>query len=256
MTDQVIDQTDQDLVPDNQKPSQGWRAALPDEFKEHDGVKDYAKVGDFVKDHLQIKADAEQFKTDHDTLKTKLETAIFKPGEDATPEEISAYRKVMGVPDAPEGYEIPKSEDVEHDEKMLSWFRAEAHKAGLSQEQVAAFVPAWDSFVTGLGKELAEGAEDSAKKAEESLKAEWGADYDKNVEFTRRGFEHFVGEDDEMKGYLNETGRGNDPVLIKFIHKVGLAMGEDWSPSGKSDGSQETVPGQEMNYNMKDYSKE
>ena len=79
----------------------GWRAALPNEFKEHEFVKTFTKPGDFVKTALEIK-------TERDTLNAKLASAIFKPSDKATPEEITAFHKSLGVPEKADEYEFPK----------------------------------------------------------------------------------------------------------------------------------------------------
>jgi len=223
MSDQVND-TDQGQGTDNQDtPSLGWRSALPDEFKEHEAVKDYTKPGDFVKDAIADKAA-------HAELKTKMETAIFKPGENATPEDIIAFRTTMGVPEKPEEYDLSNG-DVEHSPEMVNWFGPIAHKIGLTQEQVTGLVPDFDAFVMGLVEADAVAKEKAVADAEQALKVAWGTRYDEELEFTRRGFEHFFGKDSEFKGFLEKDGMGNHPLLHKAFNKMGRALGDDWSPA-------------------------
>ena len=59
-----------------------------------------------------------------------------------------------------------------------------------------------------------------------ALKQEWGAAYDNNLLAARAAVTHF-GDDLEMSNYLDETGLGNDPKLIKYLAKVGASLGED-----------------------------
>jgi hypothetical protein len=219
----------------------GWISGLPNELKEHEGVKGFKTVGEFAQDAVQVKAD-------HADLKTKMEGAIFKPGEDATEEDKTAFRTALGVPETAEGYKFSAGEGVEHSKDMTTWFAQEALKAGLTAEQADSVVQSWDGLAKAQNEANVKAVEAAKSEATDTLKKEWGADYDKNVEFTRRGFDHFLGVDEETKGFLDKGGKGNHPLLIKLFHKVGVAMGEDWSPPGTHDGSTTADPTNVMKY--------
>jgi hypothetical protein len=93
-------------------------------------------------------------------------------------------------------------------------------------------------------------AQDTATaEANTKLKTDWGSDYDKNIELTKRAFQHFSGS--SFDEFSNETGVGNHPSLIKAFHEIGKAMGEDFSLKGKSGGPGDQVPG--MKYDMPDF---
>jgi hypothetical protein len=246
MTDQVNPTGDQGGTNDG-GASLGWRAALPEEFKNHDLVKNYTKPGDFVKD-------AVGFKTELDSVKTKLESAIFKPGENATAEEVNAYYKALGVPDK---YEFAKTEGVEHDPKMIEWATDVFSKAHLTKEQADMISTSWNGFVKGLNDAQAEAdkaeelkVETAKKEAEAKLKTEWGAEYDGNIEFVKRGFKKLTNED--FSAFVDRTGIGNDPGFIKFIYNAGKAMGEDFTPKGSNAPTKNKSSG--FQYNMPDFS--
>ncbi len=62
-----------------------------------------------------------------------------KLSDDATEEEIAAWRKENGLPEKPEQYDIPKvpgHEWTEKDQPVIDEFRQIAHKINLPQEQV------------------------------------------------------------------------------------------------------------------------
>ena len=200
--------------------SLGWRAALPNEFKEHEYVKTFTKPGDFVKSALEIK-------TERDSLNTKLANAIFKPGEKATPEEITAFHKSLGVPEKATEYEFPKGEGVEHDPKMTEWAKNTFHEAKLSKEQASVMSQRWDAFIQEMGKADVAAVEKELAEVEGKLKEEWKADYDVNLELSSRAFKHFAQAD--LKDFKAH------PVLIKAFHAIGKTMGEDFSPKGALD---------------------
>ncbi len=233
----------------NQVP--GWISGLPDEFKNHEYLKTFQKPGDFVKTALGFKSESE-------ALKTKLGDAIFKPGENATDEEKTAYYKALGVPEKPTDYEFAKAEGIETDPKMVEWAQGLFKKANLTKEQGQLISAEWNGFVKGLTDAQVEAnkaeevkIEAARNEAETKLKTEWGAEYDGNVEFVKRGFKKFSNE--EFNAFVDRTGIGNDPGFIKFIYNVGKTMGEDFSPRGGTTPKPNKASG--FQYDMPDFSK-
>ena len=202
-----------------------WVDQMPTDLKTNEAFAGIKTIGDFGKSYLELKGKV----SEAEGMKAKLETAIIKPGENATPEEKAAYNKALGIPDKPEEYEFPKGEGVEHDPKMTEWAQKVFHQAGLSKESAAIVSQAWDGFIQGIAQEQQAAIEKAKTDADAAMKKEWGADYDKNLEFTKRGWKKFT--DTEFDKFCDETGIGNNPALIKFVFKIGQAMGEDWSPA-------------------------
>lgn len=219
-----------------QEGSPAWLAQLPTDLKANEVFTGFKTIGDLGKSYLELKGQTSEV----DGLKTKLQNAIFKPGENATPEEKAAFHKALGVPDKPADYEFPKGEGVEHDEKMLTWARDIFHKAGLNKDQAGQISQAWDELSKNIVSDL-KGAEDTAlKEVETKLKEEWKADYDKNFELSTRAFKKFAGAElSEFKAH---------PTLIKSFYEVGKAMGEDFSPAGLHSGVSPPQVG--MKYDM------
>jgi len=243
---------DQGIQPDDQgqpvvPESLGWRAGLSDEHKEDAWAKTHSKVSDFFKDALGIK-------TERDALAGKLDGAIFKPDqENATDEQKAAYRTAMGIPDTPDEYEFPKGDGIEHDPKMVDWAKNVFHTAGLSKDQAGVISQAWDGFISEMGKAQIDSQKKAITETETALKTEWGADYDKNIELTKRGYEAFSAKLPGFKEFLDQTvvGKktvGNHPIMSQLFHILGQAIGEDFSLPGtpKAGKSGEVVPG--MNY--------
>ena len=105
------------------------------------------------------------------------------PGKDATPEEIAQYRKEIGVPDEPKGYDLTLGDGRvlgdEDTDKVHSFLEA-AHASNYTPEQVKASLEWYHTL-----KEEAAAAEyerDLKYKSdsEEELRQEWGAEYKSN----------------------------------------------------------------------------
>jgi len=215
-----------------------WMAQLPDDLKENEAFTSFETIGDFAKAHLDTVGKASELDGRVNELQGKVTTFeesitkdyIPKLTEQSTPEEKSAFFKALGVPEKAEDYEFPKGEGVEHDEAMTNWARDTFHKANLSKDQATLISQAWDGFIQGLNEEINRKAESSKTEADEKLKTDWGADYDENLEITKRAFQKFSGA--EFDAFLDETGLGNHPVLIRAFFEIGKAMGDDTTPPG------------------------
>jgi hypothetical protein len=81
----------------------------------------------------KIGAKAEAATAEQLQAKMKELNLVKVPGEKATPEELSAYRNAVGVPQDPKGYEFDKikaPEGAAFDPKTLGDFAAWAHQQG------------------------------------------------------------------------------------------------------------------------------
>ncbi|NCC31235.1 MAG: glycosyltransferase, partial [Chloroflexia bacterium] len=99
----------------------GWISGLEAELRNNPLITAHQKPTSFVKEALQ--------------WKEKADKAIVRPGEGASPDEVAAYQKAMGIP--------AKAEDYELDTKGFSDEFAKAqrelyHKSGVTAEQAKA----------------------------------------------------------------------------------------------------------------------
>jgi hypothetical protein len=230
---------------ESSEQSLGWRAALPDEFKNHDYVKTFTKPGDFVKAALEAK-------TERDTLNERVKGAIFKPDDKSTPEQREEFYRSLGKPEKPTEYEFPKGEGVEHDPKLTEWAQGIFHQANLNKEQASVISTAWDKFIQGVAQAQAEAAKNARAEAETKIKAEMGDKYPAAVELTRRFIEKYA-KPEELQ-FLDESGLGNHPILIRMIVDFAQKTGEDTGLIGEKGSGEKPKIG--MNYNtMPDFSK-
>lgn len=215
-----------------------WMAQLSDDLKGNEVLDPY-KDGDlsaFAQAHLDTlgkvsdldgrATKAEGEKTD---LEGKLADSIPKLGEEPTEAETTAYRDAMGIPATPEEYEFPKAEGIEHDEDTVEWARGMFHAAGVTKVQAAAISQGYDKFQAEVEKDYLAETVKAEEAARVALKAEWGAGFEENMKFIRRGWKHFT--DSELDAFMKESGIGNHPLLLRFMLKVGTAMGEDFTPA-------------------------
>lgn len=221
-----MDQVTEPNPAQNQDQNLGWRAGLPDSLKNHDSVKDFTKVGDFVQKAIDTKTDLEAQITN---FKSKLDNSIPKLPENASAEEINAFQLSLGRPEKPEGYEFV-GENL--DAGLVSWARQNFFDNGIPAGTAKNL---FTKFIEYQNQEIQKF--DEAFTAQETkLKTEWGEKYNENIELTRRFLQ---GASPEFYTALNSIKvgdhlLGNHPELIKIIHKAAVTLKENNSTPGSS----------------------
>lgn len=169
-------------------------------------------------------------------LRQKLSGSITLPGENASEEDVAKYHKAIGVPETTDAYEISVPEGTEADEAFHGAIKEAAHKAGVSQKQLAALNEAYNGYAMGAiaAQETAMTGSIEAKSA--ALKKEWGDDYDTNVAVSQRALRTFA--DPEFISWMEEgtidgVPPGDHPFMAKMLANVGRRLGEDTLADGR-----------------------
>ena len=187
-----------------------WVTGLPDEFRETVKVKNWKSPADVLKSYVQ------------------LEKFASKSVQDMTPEERERFNKRLGVPEKPDEYELstvmmPKGapkrtaeEDKAYKELVHGLSLSKDQAKGIHEALLKSAVNTLIEHNRVLGKARAEAAS--------TLRKEWGADYDGNLRGVQNLINQFGG--DSVVAYMN-TGPGNEPAMLRFLHSVKDTMKED-----------------------------
>lgn len=155
----------------------------------------------------------------------KLETAGTKPAlaKDATPEQVAEYRKALGIPEKADGYEIKPSNGYvfgEADAPALDSFRAFAHEHNWTPEQVQQGGEWYARMQEDVANQQAEADAGYKSQAEDTLRAQWGGDYRRNL----AGISNFLatapdGLADRLLGGRTADGKriGDDPTFLQWL---------------------------------------
>lgn len=171
-------------------------------------------------------------------LQGDIEGRVKIPGEDASEDEVKAYRAALGLPETADLYEIERPEMPEgmpYDEQREAQFKQFAHELSLTPTQVNKMIKWEAENATKIFNDVTEQSKASEAKAEEALKTDWGEKYDENMNQAKRLARNVGGE--EFTKWLNDSGVGNDPGFIKFAHKLASlvsndTLGEELQPGG------------------------
>lgn len=199
-----------------------WRASIADE-KLRKYADEFASPTDLAKGHQE--------------LRTMLSQRIKVPGEDATDEDLSKFRKALGVPDNATDYQVAPPEGYEwtdDDQAMFDLVAPIAHAANMPQEALQGFVGAYIAATQEMMQSAEKALETAHNNAEAALKKEWGSEYEANKNLATR-FGKMGGE--ELSAFLNtpvselvQTNGdmliGDHPALMKFFGEMGRKTGE------------------------------
>jgi hypothetical protein len=193
-----------------------WRDALPADLR--DAARNFRLPGDAVKAARD--------------LRQKLSNAIAVPGDRATPDEIAAFRKRIGVPDSPEGYAIrgpatlPEGVDATAASAAQADFLRAMHAAGAPPAAVQAALD-WYWGYAGKAAPASDprSAATAAREADAALREEWGHDYDEKLALARRTIADYGGE--EFAVQLERSGLGNSVSLARALADLGSYRAED-----------------------------
>ncbi|WP_313795368.1 peptidase [Serratia sp. (in: enterobacteria)] len=156
--------------------------------------------------------------------KAAEELAAGKDAKEKADKEAAEKAEKEKKPAAPEKYEFTPPEGQELDANALAVFEPIAKELGLSQEQAQKLVDiypqiqqqqaeAWSKQVADWGEQV---------KADKEI---GGDKFNASVGAAQRALDQFGNT--ELREYLNASGLGNHPALVRFCAKVGKAMAED-----------------------------
>ncbi|MBS8185774.1 peptidase [Klebsiella pneumoniae] len=180
--------------------------------------------------HTQDSSQGTDSEKGSEAQKTEEELAAEK----AKTEEAERDKKQECAPDK---YEFQAGEGVELDAEALKDFEPVARELNLTNEQAQKLVDAYPKILAGVQQRQADAWQAQTEEWAATVKADKEIGGDKltaNLGVAQRALDTFGTP--ELKEYLNGTGLGNHPELVKAFVKVGKAMSEDGVVTGKESG--------------------
>jgi hypothetical protein len=139
---------------------------------------------------------------------------------------------------APEKYEFQAAEGQELDSAALEQFEPIARELNLSNEQAQKMVDLYGTKILPMvQQQQAEAWQKTTEQWAADVKADKEIGGDKlttNLSAAQRALDLFGTP--ELKEYLEVTGLGNHPDLVKTFVKIGKAMSEDGMVDGSNQG--------------------
>lgn len=160
-----------------------------------------------------------------------------KPADGEKSDDKPGADKEQKQDGAPEKYEFQAGEGVELDAEALKDFEPVARDLNLTNEQAQKLVDAYPKILAGVQQRQADAWQAQTEQWAADVKADKDIGGDKltgNLSAAQRAMDQFGSP--VLKEYLDTTGLGNHPELVKAFIKIGKAMSEDGMVDGSNQG--------------------
>lgn len=156
-------------------------------------------------------------------LMGKKAQAILPPNEKSTPEEIASFRKALGVPESPEGYEIAKPQDlpegVTWDDNVAKSVAEVAHKHNIPAAAMQELVKLDLQRAAQQNEAAAQMIHQQLDAGRQELQRVYGENLQSKIDLAKRAAAT-VGVDPSSQGFL-------DPNVVKGFIALAEKLSDD-----------------------------
>jgi DNA-binding transcriptional MerR regulator len=146
-------------------------------------------------------------------------------GSEITDKDRDILYERLGRPKDHEGYDLSGIVPETYNQGVVDEFKKKAHETGMSAEGVRKMAEWY--------KELEIKQRDSIEKSKMiqadqhilELKKDFGVNFDTEVKNARKALDAYT--DSAFRKYMDDTGLGNHPALVKAFAKIGRELSED-----------------------------
>lgn len=156
------------------------------------------------------------------------------PTEASTPEQITAFRTKLGVPETPADYKFDLANVKNVSEPMVQFGREMFHKIGVPANQAQAALNMWESFIGEQNRTATSKLEKDNTAEVQAIKDRLGAGADEFLAGGKRTVQAMGLSDASLARLEDAAGAGAVVELMGIIGK-GLSEG-NFTPGGGSGG--------------------
>ncbi|NBW08650.1 MAG: hypothetical protein EBR82_11555 [Caulobacteraceae bacterium] len=184
------------------------------------------------------KADVESLAKSYQGLEQllgKKANAIVPPNEKSTPEEVATYRKAIGVPESPEGYNLKPEqlpEGVTWDDNVAKKAAELAHKHNVPAAAMQEFMKFDMERAALMNQAAANMIEQQLEAGRAELQKVYGDKMPEKIELARRAAVT-AGVDPTSQGFV-------DPQVVKAIVSLAEKLSDDKLVAGDQTGASST----------------
>ena len=210
-----------------EQSSNDWKSSLPDDVRDDPALKPIQNVDGLAKSYV------------HSQRMLGADKVVL-PGKYAEDQEWKGFFQKVGLPEEVKDYEVKT--DAEVDPEFLDEYKKVSHENNILPNQAQKMFNWYMDKASGEMKRQEEEQNQVMEKSVQELRNDWGNAYDTRVRFARNAVNHFG--DEKLKDYLDKSGMGNDPNLIKVFSKIGETLTDDSFKGDSSPGTYGRTPEQ------------
>lgn len=158
----------------------------------------------------------------------KAGRTVILPKDDKDLEGLKNFRAKLGVPESADKYELP-APPGEGGTNLIKEASAWFHKAGIPKAAAQQVTQQWNDHIAKLVKDGELKAQVESQAQLESLKTEWGQEFEVKAEYARRFLKAAGWDDQKMALYESTFGTA---TMLKDFFLWGSKVGEPGFASG------------------------
>jgi len=194
-----------------------WKDALPEEVREDPSMQAIQSVDNLAKSYVNAQ-------------KMVGSDKIIVPNKYAEDNEWNDVFTKLGLPEKSDDYDLTFKETDDFNKEFFGNFKDTAHGAGILPKQAQKLYDWYSETNTKMIDDYNKERQVNEQKAIDGLKSEWGSAYDSKLKAAHAAVNHYG--DDKLTAFLDETGLGNNPNLIKAFSRMGESLSEDTFSDG------------------------
>jgi len=208
----------------------GWLSSVPENLREHDAFKGVEKMSDAWQRYVD--------------LNDKSKDALFIPGENATDDERNGFYSRLGRPEAPDGYELKRPEDlpeyVVYDDETAAGFAKMFHEANVPKDMAKKLHDSYLKAFIGAKQQEKKALDDAVNTLKND--PNWQGDkFGANTELAHRAYKTLAGDDKGAAELLDvQIGGGlklgDHPAFLKLFHNISQKISDDSLEGGRGGG--------------------
>jgi hypothetical protein len=189
---------------------ENWKSALPDDLQKDPSMMSIMDVQSLAKSYVHAQ-------------KMIGKDKIVVPDKFATDDDWNKLFNKLGLPETVDKYEIKNADKF--DKQFLEQFKGFSHKQGILPRHAEKVLEWYTEYADNVIKENAEQNKQITEQNIKSLQKEWGNGFDRKVQAAKGVFKQYA--DADMIKFVEESGFGNEPKVIKLFAKIAESLGED-----------------------------
>ena len=146
-------------------------------------------------------------------------------GEEITDDDRARIYKRLGRPDSHDGYDLTGIVPETYNQSLIEDFKKKAFENGMSQDSVKKMAEWYKEVELQQHKAIQDARNIQADRQILELKQEFGIRFDEEIKNARKALDAYT--DKSFKQYMDDTGLGNHPALVKAFAKIGRELSED-----------------------------
>ena len=195
--------------------AKSWKETISEEFRNDPNIQKFTEIDALAKSYINA---------------TKMigQDKMVVPNNNFTEDQWSDAYSKMGRPESADKYSLNiKSDVIPFEETAIKSFQEQAHKLGLNNQQAQGVLDFYKNTTEGSIQQSKVDTETAQAQAQQSLRQEWGREYDANISKAKSLAKANVSPEVLLMVLKDGTRVGDHPEIVKGFAKIANLLSED-----------------------------